>query len=281
MEIINFDEHFAHYLNEWVEKNRARYKRPEDMEDAVPDVYLRFLNKPADWLGGATPGGYFERVQSAAELCSLLSDYARAEVPVPDPLLDRLAELADEKAVMALALDKAAPAEARMHAVELLRQMDSSAPMVDYLRWQVERNEDEELLDNALESLRLMGEAVLAPAKTAFRAADAQGKEALLDVLCDYPGDEDAFQFALNGFKTDQGKRALYAGYLAKLGDDRALEALLDVAEGDDVTYIDFIEIRSAIERLGSEAPVRDFSDDPTYKAVRRLQKMPGKGKKS
>ena len=54
--------------------------------------------------------------------------------------------------------------------------------------------------------------------------------------------------------------------------DDHALEALLDVAEGDDVTYIDFIEIRSAIERLGSEAPVRDFSNDPTYKAVKRLQ---------
>ena len=58
------------------------------------------------------------------------------------------------------------------------------------------------------------------------------------------------------------------AGFL----NDHALEALLDVAEGDDVTYIDFIEIRSAIERLGSEAPVRDFSNDPTYKAVKRLQ---------
>ena len=55
-------------------------------------------------------------------------------------------------------------------------------------------------------------------------------------------------------------------------GEGGALEALLDVAESDDVTYIDFIEIRSAIERLGSEAPVRDFSNDPTYKAVKRLQ---------
>ena len=80
------------------------------------------------------------------------------------------------------------------------------------------------------------------------------------------------FDFALNQFKTRKDKRALYAGYLAKLEDDHALEALLDVAEGDDVSYTDFIEIRSAIERLGSEAPVRDFSNDPTYKAVKRLQ---------
>lgn len=93
-----------------------------------------------------------------------------------------------------------------------------------------------------------------------------------MDVLCDYPGDEDVFAFALEQFKTQTDKRALYAGYLAKLDDDRALEALLDVAEGNDVNYIDFIEIRSAIERLGSEAPIRDFSNDPTYKAVKRLQ---------
>ena len=57
------------------------------------------------------------------------------------------------------------------------------------------------------------------------------------------------------------------------VGDDRALEPLLDAAEGEDISYIDFIEVRNAIERLGGEAPVRDFSGDPTYAAVKRLQK--------
>ena len=138
---------------------------------------------------------------------------------------------------------------------------------------QVERDEEDDILDNALESLRQMGEGVRGPAKVAFLAAGPEGKEALLDVLADYPGDEDVFRFALEQFKTTRDKRALYAGYLAKLDDDHALEALLDVAEGDDVTYTDFIEIRSAIERLGSEAPVRDWSHDPTYQAFKRLQR--------
>ena len=118
-----------------------------------------------------------------------------------------------------------------------------------------------------------MGEGVRGPAKVAFLAAGEEGKEALLDALADYPGDEDVFRFALEQFKTTKDKRALYAGYLAKLDDDHALEALLDVAEGDDVTYTDFIEIRSAIERLGSEAPVRDWTHDPTYQAFKRLQR--------
>lgn len=278
MNIIDFDARFTEVLNRWIEDNRGRFRRPEDMEDEVPDVYLRWLNTPADWLEGCAPGSYFERFSDSAELCKLMCEYINEGVPVPDPLLDRLAELGREGPVLALALDAQAPLEARMHAVELLRQMESSAPMVEYLRWQVERKEPLELMDNALESLRLMGAAVAKPAKTAFLAADEQGREALLDVLCDYPGDPDVFAFALERFRTQKDKRALYAGYLAKLGDDHALEALLEVAESDDVTYVDFIEIRSAIERLGSEAPVRDFSHDPTYLAVRRLQRVGPQG---
>ncbi len=274
MQIIDFDAKFTDVLNDWIEKNRSRFRKPDDMENEVPDVYLRWLNTPADWLDGATPGAYFEKFDSAAELCELLKAYLAEEVSVPDPLLDRLEELGDEQELLNMVKDKAAPMEARMTAIEILRALESTLPMVDYIRWQVERDDDEDLLDNALESLRQMGEAVRKPAKIAFTAADVNGKEAILDILADYPGDEDVFQFALSQFMTNKEKRGLYAGYLAKLDDDRALEHLLDVAEGDDVSYSDFIEIRSAIERLGSEAPVKDWSNDPTYKAFRRLQQM-------
>lgn len=274
MQIIDFDAKFSEVLTDWIEKNRSRFRRPDDMENEVPDVYLRWLNTPADWLDGATPGNYFERFSSSAELCDMLKAYIADGTPAPDPLLDRLEELADEQVLLDMAKDKSAPCEARMTAIELLRQIESTLPMVEFIRWQVERDDEDDILDNALESLRQMGEAVRKAAKIAFTAADKEGKEALLDVLADYPGDEDVFQFALEQFRTQTDKRGLFAGYLAKLDDDRALEYLLDVAEGDDVSYSDFIEIRSAIERLGSEAPVKDWTNDPTFKAFRRLQKM-------
>ncbi len=273
MKPIDFDRYFTEALDAWMEKNRKKYRRPEDMEDAAPDVYLEWLATPADWLDGVAPGDYFGRFTDAGELVALLTEYVKEGVPVPDPLLNHIEELDGEEPVLALLRDSAAPCEARMHAVALLRQWDSRAPMVDYLRWQVERGVDEELMENALESLRMMGAEVYRPALTAFQAADEAGKEALLDVLADFPADDQVLSFALKQFREKKGKRALYAGYLGKLGDDRALEPLLDVAEGKDVSYIDFIEIRNAIERLGGEAPVRDFSDDPTYLAVKRLQK--------
>lgn len=272
MEFIDFDSYFSDYLTAWAQENGHRFKRPEDMEDEVPDVYLQFLATPADWLDGATPGAYFDRFSDVAELCRLLCDYAKSDIPVPDPLLDRLLTLEDEDAILILVRDENAPSEARMHGIELLRHLESTAPMVDYIRWQVEQNQDEELMDNALESLKDMGSVVHGSAKIAFLAADVEGKEALLDVLCEFPSDDDVFSFTLQGFENSKDKRGLYASYLAKLDDDRALEALLNAAESEDIDYVDFIEIRSAIERLGSEAPVRDFSNDPTFQAVQRLQ---------
>ncbi len=279
MELFDFDGYFTDYLNAWIEKNQARFKRPEDMEDEAPDVYLRWLNEKADWLNGKTPGEYFEQFDDAQLLVDWLEAYTHSDVAVPDVLQDRIAELdsASEQPLLHLALCKDAPCEARMTAIALLRQIDSRAPMVDFIRWQVERQEDDDLLDNALESLHEMGDGVLGPCKIAFAAADEAGKEALLDVLCDFPAEDMAVTFAIEQFKKTPDKRALYAGYLGKLGDDRALEPLLDVAEGNDVSYIDFIEIRNAIERLGGEAPVRDFQNDPTYLAMRRLQQKPAK----
>lgn len=273
--LIDFDEKFNDYLTEWMEKNSAKYRNADEMEEAAPEVYMEWLATPAQWLDGACPGTYFDSCSDAAELCGLLVRYLNEDICVPDVLLERIADLGDDAPVMALLTDETAPCEARMMAIDLLEQMESTAPMVTYLRWQVERNVDDDLLDKSIDALCEMGESVKGPALVAFRAADGKGKDYLLDVLCNYPGDEDVFQYVLRRFKESPTERALFAGYLAKLEDDRALEALLDVAESDDVKYIDFIEIRSAIERLGSEAPIRDFTNDPTYQAVKRLQVDP------
>ena len=272
MNLIDFDAAFSAALARWIEENRDSYKTADAMEDAAPDFYAQWLAAPADFLDGDTPGAYFTRYTDSTDLTALVQRYIAEGVPIPDPLLSRLSALADEDALLALAADTAADVEARMHAIEILRELESEKPMVDYIRWQVERGQDADLLDSALESLCAMGDRVLGPAKIAFQAADDEGKEALLDILSRATGDDEVLTFAIRRFKDCRDKRALYAGYLGKLDDDRALEPLLDAAEDKNVSYIDFIEIRNAIERLGGEAPYRDFTDDPTYIAVQQLQ---------
>ncbi len=65
----------------------------------------------------------------------------------------------------------------------------------------------------------------------------------------------------------------MFAGYLAKLGDDRALEALMEAARDPQISYLTYIEIRNAIEALGGVCPEREFEEDPEYEALRDLDR--------
>ena len=268
MKIIDFDAKFTEILTDWIEKNRSRFRRPEDMEDEVPDVYLKFLNTPEDWLDGKTPGEYFDQFDDSQALCDLVCDYIRDGVPVQDPLLDRLEELADEPTLLKLALNKQAPCEARMTAIGLLREMESTQPKMLYIDWQMNRPDRDDLCDNALDSLKSMGACVVQPLLEALPKANAAGQEAMLDVLADYPGNEQVFQLALRLFRENRARRALFASYLGKLGDDRALPDLIEAAGDEKTGYIDFIELRNAIEMLGGVAPDREFDNDPDYDAL-------------
>ncbi len=68
-------------------------------------------------------------------------------------------------------------------------------------------------------------------------------------------------------------RRALYATYLARLGDERALDALSRVVNLTDLDYLDYLEVRNAIEALGGQAPedMRRFDGDPAYESLKNL----------
>ena len=274
MPIINFDERFADYLSEWTTAHKDRYANFDEMEDDMPRVYLSFLNTRAKWLGNVTPGSYFTQFEDPKVLVDWLREYCEDGTPVPDLLLEQITTVGKpcEKRLVALLKEEDAPEEARMIAVELLREMESDQPKMLYIRWQLDREAKDDLKDNALESLVLMGEAVVQPILQELPKAGAAGEEALLEVLSHFPGNEQIFKLAMRLFEERKEKRALFAGYLAKLGDDRALPALIQAAEAPDLPYLTFIEIRNAIDELGGVCPEREYEDDPEYEALRRLE---------
>ena len=142
-----------------------------------------------------------------------------------------------------------------------------------YIQWQLDRAPKDELRDNALESLAAMGKEALTQMLQELPHANEAGKEALLDVLSNFPGNEQVFQLAMRLFHENPERRALFAGYLGKLGDERALEPLMQAAQDDRVRYLDYIELRNAIEELGGVAPEREFDDDdPDYAALQGMQ---------
>ena len=276
MRCIDFDKEFERYLSVWIKEHAKEYRNYDEMEDAMPQVYERFLDTPVNWLGGAKPGEYFTRFDNARQLVNWMEDYFKQRISVPDMLLNRIAELGlqAEEALMALLMKEKATREMRMPEVTLLREIDSAAPADLYAAWQARRrDEEDELADNALESLASLGDRALDVMRLALPGATPDGKEALLTLLSDYPGDEQVFEAAMELLRTRRHRTAVVADCLARLGDERALPALKELAASEETPYLDYIELRSAIEALGGEAPEREFdARDPAYEAMRGMQ---------
>ena len=271
MPIINFDEHYAEYMSQWMKQHQNEYETYDDMEADIPKVYMAFLNTRAKWLGNVTPGSYFTQFEDPKVLVDWMNQYCEERVPLPEPLLEQIVFVGKpcEKRLLELLKNEESENEARMIAIELLRQMDSTLPKMLYINWQLDRTDQDELKDNALESLSVMGESVVQSILPVLNQANPAGQEALLEVLVHYPPQEQTFRLALKLFQERKERRAVLAAYLARIGDERALPELTEAAKEANLPYLTYIEIRNAIEALGGECPEREYEDDPEYDALR------------
>lgn len=283
MRCYDFDKEFQNFIRDRLKDKADEYKGEkgiEKLEAKLPELYDAFLNTPFNWLGNKTPVAYFDSFDNAAKLVRWMEDYMKQRVPVPDILLDRISGLGTEAEAPLIALLNKEPAtvEMKMTAVTLLREIESTAPMELYIAWQAERESEEicrenDLADNALESLQAMGEGAVPAMKAALSSASDPGREALLTVLCNYPGDQEVVRCALDLLERNPRRAAVLSDALAKLGDNSALPLLLRLAGSVETPYLDYIELRCAIEQLGGDAPEREFDEeDPDYEAVRSLQ---------
>lgn len=275
MKCINFDRAFERYMAEWIKKNSEKYKDDMDViEDMMPDVYLEFLKKPADFLDGIAPQDYFEQFDNTDVLVNWLCDYIAQGVPVPDLLLERVTALGDpaEKSLLALVARDDLPEETQMTAISLLREMESKAPMQRYIDYIASLEEPSDKGDLCAEALMSMGESVVEPILAALSGAGQTGRDIFADVLSNYPGDERIYELMIERFVTRDERRALFASYLAKLGDERAIPMLKEAAQSPDINYLDYVEVVNAIEALGGERPPeREFSGDPYYESLRQM----------
>ena len=275
MKCINFDRAFERYMAEWIKENSEKYKDDMDViEDMMPDVYLEFLKKPADFLDGVAPQDYFEQFDNADMLVNWLCDYIAQGVPVPDLLLERVTALGNpaEKSLLALVARDDLPEETQMTAISLLREMESKAPMQRYIDYIASLEEPSDKGDLCAEALMSMGESVVEPILAALSGAGQIGRDIFADVLSNYPGDERIYGLMIERFVTRDERRALFASYLAKLGDERAIPMLKEAAQSPDINYLDYVEVVNAIEALGGERPPeREFSGDPYYESLRQV----------
>lgn len=275
MKCIDFDSHFDKYIQTWMTENRSKYKNVDEMEAQMPDVYLKWVNIPADWLEGQTPALYFNQFDDPVMLCKWMLKYINSNIPLPDQLMDRLAELGEDAVppLMEIAFDRAQTDEARMSAMGTLAQIQSMRPMEKLIALILHAHAGEAELSNlAGEMLVGLGAAVSKPVIDAMVGAKPEQGIVLLDVACNFPGDKRIYDCAIKLLKAMPAKRALIASYLGKLGDARAVEELMPLLELQELNYLDYLEIRDAIEELGGEVKTeREFAGDEYYESMKNM----------
>lgn len=272
MKIHDFDAKFYDYVQ--VQMAMQPALKEDEIEEKYNQMMKSWLNAPAQWLDGAKPVEYFRRYSDPKDLIKLLNEYMRRDIGLPEPLYTRIVEVGEPcaPALTRIAGDTDKPEKLRATAMALLRDMGSRQPMELYIDMVCACREMNELCELACDSLRELGADLSDRLLERYESAAPYARTMILDIVAHGPGRKKAYDLLVEGLRRDAEHRGLYAGLLAEVGDEAAIGPLREVEGLSDLNYLDYLEIRSAIEMLGGEpGEPREFSGDPTYEAMRNL----------
>lgn len=272
MKIYDFDAKFIEYAQTWMALHPGLTEK--QVEQSYNEIMLNFLNAPAKWLGGEKPGEYFSRYDQPKDLMKLVEEYDKRDIGLPEPLYARIVALGEVCApqLTRIASDSDRPESLRASAIAMLRDIGTDAPRALFVDLASKCKEPNELSEMASDILSASDASVVDELLSRYDAAPEYAQMLILDVCCNFPQHEGLFDLILNKLRNRPDDRAYYASLLGKLGDARAIEPLKSFLSLTDLTYLDYIELRNAIESLGGDAgDERTFYGDPDYEAMRNI----------
>ena len=258
--LIDFDELFDRKLAQYMEEHADEYTEKQ-WEDLIPRLYRNFGDTLIKSVG-TTPKGYYASMTDV-ELVEALKAHHEEGVSVSDFLCRELESRHCPDALLSLL--KEADGELLTLAVNLAGSSKRALPV--YLDLLIS-TDDEELKDTVTEYLKGSADAVKDRVLSLYR--EGVEREYMLEILsrCRQRDDE-VFEILLNEFRTAPDDIPMHASYLASYGDERALPVLLDYIDRDEINYLEYQELKYAIEALGGEyTKVRDFSGDAYFQEI-------------
>ena len=161
--------------------------------------------------------------------------------------------------------------------MNMLSDMQSKKCLNRYLEF-ITWDYSDSVKELATEYLRDHAESVKESILEQFNDCDDNVKAYLTEILSGCKWDDRVFDILVLQFKTHLDNIPVYASYLAKYGDDRALPFLMQEIEKEKISYADFEELRFAIEALGGKYDkIRDFKSDKSFKLIKGEDKEKNK----
>ena len=259
MKLYDFDGMFDEKLSEYISKNASKYKENE-WEDIIPKLYQKFGDTPIKSLG-KTPREYYGEMPDG-ELIKCLKLHLKNGVPVSEFLCSAIEERQMTKELLPL-LD--GTRDETEYAMNLLGA--DPAATGKYMQMLIEC-EDEDMKNRCVDFIKENADAVLDAVKENYK--NGLEREYMLEIMSRITvRDEGVFDVLIKEFRSDPDNVPMHASYIAAYGDGRALKYLLDKIDEDGITFVEYQELKFAIEALGGEyTKERDFSDDPYFKLI-------------
>lgn len=272
MKIYDFDEKFFDYARGWIAMHPGLTEK--QIDDSYNEMMLNWLNAPAKWLDGAKPGEYFQRYSEPKELMKLLEEYDKRDIGLPEPLYSRVVAVGQPcvEPLMRIVRNDGNPESLRATALSILRDIGSDDALPLYVDLACTGEIGEEIAEISADIL-CDGDGSQVDALLAkYDSSPEAGQTRILEICVNFPGDERIYERLVENLRNKPDSRALYASLLGKLGDPRAIDALKPMLELTDLGYLDYIELRDAVEELGGDPGAeRTFYGDPDFEAMRNL----------
>lgn len=272
MKIHDFDEKFYDYVRTWMAMHPGMTAK--QVEESYNEIMLNWLNAPAKWLDGEKPGEYFQRYSEPRELMKLLEEYDKRDIGLPEPLYSRVVSVGEDcvPLLMRVAADASKPESLRSTALAILRDIGSETAKGLYIDLACTGEEGDEVSEMAADILSDGDGGEIAELLERYDASPEFGQLRILEICANFPGDDRILGYMLDKLRNRPEQRALYASFLGKLGDARAIDALKSFLTLTDISYLDYIELRNAVEELGGDpGEERTFYGDPDYEAMRNM----------
>lgn len=260
MKLYDFDGMFDEKLGEYIKKNSQKYKESE-WEDIIPKLYKSFGDTFIKSVGD-TPNGFYKKMTDA-ELISALTTHIKKGVPVSEYLCSAI-ESRNAPSLLIPLLD--GEQDLQIYAINLLGANDK---VIDKYLDMLVASADSDMKDRLVDMIKEKADLVSERAYKYY--CEGVDKEYMLEIMSrSVVKDDKIFNALLKEFRSDADNIPMHASYLAAYGDDRALKYLLDKIDEEGISFIEFQELKFAIESLGGEyTKERDFSDDPYYNIVK------------
>ena len=264
MKLYNFDGMFDAKLSEYISKNADKYKESE-WEDIIPKLYKQFGDTYIKSVGD-TPNGFYSKL-SEEELVKALSTHLKQGVPVSEFLCSAIEERVDANLLMPL-LDGSE--NEREYAMNLIGSDEKA--IKKYMQMLLSPETSEDIKNRCVDFIKEKADIVLDEAIENYEKGTE--REYMLEIMSrSVIRNDKIFDILLKEFRSDADNVPMHASYLAAYGDERALDYLLDKIDEEGITFIEYQELKFAIESLGGTYDKeRDFSDDEYYQAIQSRQ---------